>query len=181
MSIESDYSVLRDVLNLNPRDWAIEFGVYTGYSLSVIAHEMPVIGLDSFEGLPEDWRPGFPKGKFDWQDKPLPHTAGAMLLPGPFNLTLRNLNEKGLMPRLGLVHIDCDLYSSTVTALEGVLGHIGPGTYVVFDEYHGYEGWEQHEAKAWTEFCARNKVLASTVFEGDQERAFVVQSIGAKR
>ncbi len=178
MSIDTDYRTLRDVLFLEPRGWAIEFGVYSGYSLELIAARMPVIGLDSFEGLPEDWRAGFPKGKFA-VDR-LPHTAGAMILPGLFDVTLPNLHKVGL-PSLGLVHIDCDLYSSTVTALEGVLDYISPGTYVVFDEYHGYPGSEFHEEKAWKEFCARHMVLANTVAEGEQERAFVIQSIGGSR
>lgn len=175
MSIDTDYRTLRDVLLMDPLGWAIEFGVYSGYSLEIIAHKMPVIGLDSFEGLPEDWREGFPKGKFKKTDY-LPHTPGAMILPGMFDTTLLNLRKVGL-PNLGLVHIDCDLYSSTITALEGVLPYIGPGTYVVFDEYHGYSGSEQHEEKAWKEFCTRHTVLASTVAEGEQERAFLIKRI----
>lgn len=183
MSIDTDYRTLRDVLHeFQPRGWAIEFGVFSGFSLNVIAEYMPVIGLDSFEGLPEDWRPGFPKGKFAIPEGPsiqdvLMMGPNRMVVVGLFEDTLPALVEKGL-PRFGLVHIDCDLYSSTVTALEGVLPFIGPGTYVVFDEYHGYDGHEKHEAKAWGEFCARHQVLANTVKEGVEERAFVIQSIG---
>ncbi len=53
---------------------------------------------------------------------------------------------------IALLHIDCDLYSSTVTVLE----HCGPflteGTVVVFDEFFNYQGWQEHEAKAWLEY-----------------------------
>lgn len=185
MSIDTDYRTLRDVLLMEPQGWAIEFGVFSGYSLGIIAERLPVIGLDSFEGLPEDWRPGFPKGKFDMSrdavlGRDLLPPANAMIVPGWFKDTIPLLRQWGL-PRIGLVHIDCDLYSSTVTALEGVLPWINPGTYVVFDEYHGYTGSEHHEEKAWKEFCARNTVLANTVAEGEQERAFVIQSIGGSR
>lgn len=41
--------------------------------------------------------------------------------------------------------IDCDLYSSTTTALEHVGPHLRWGTYVVFDEHHTYPGHEEHE------------------------------------
>jgi hypothetical protein len=178
MSIDTDYRVLRDVLlRNNPQGWAIEFGVWSGYSLAIIAEYMPVIGLDSFEGLPEDWREGFPKGKFDTHGSSLPLVANAMIVPGWFSKTIPSLRYRG-MPHFGLVHIDCDLFTSTREALEGVRNNIGPGTYVVFDEYHGYPGSEQHEERAWKEFCARNMVLANTVAEGEQERAFVIQSIG---
>jgi hypothetical protein len=178
MSIDTDYRTLRDVLLLNhPQGWAIEFGVYSGTSLAIIAKHMPVIGLDAFLGLPEDWREGFPAGKFRFKpEAPLPFVSNAMIVPGWFHDTLPFL---GQLPRLGLVHIDCDLY--TVTALEGVYPYIGPGTYVVFDEYHGYSGSEMHEEKAWKEFCARHSVLANTVAEGEQERAFVIQSLGGSR
>lgn len=185
MSVDTDYRTLRDVIQQNgPQGWAIEFGVYSGYSLSIIAEHMPVIGLDSFEGLPEDWRPGFPKGKFAVgvgknQPAVLVPPFNSMLVHGWFKDTVPGLVERGLPP-IGLVHIDCDLYSSTVTALEGVFPFISVGTYVVFDEYHGYPGSEQHEEKAWKEFCARHMVLASTVAEGEQERAFVIQSIGSR-
>lgn len=186
MSIDTDYRTLRDVLVTHePKDWAIEFGVFSGYSLDIIAKHMPVIGLDSFKGLPEDWRPGFGKGKFDITDKP--YTVEDILLMGPnrmivvgeFKDTVPMLVERGL-PRLGLVHIDCDLYSSTVTALDGVEPFIDVGTYIVFDEYHGYPNSEQHEQRAWEQFCLRNKVLADTVAEGEQERAFVIRHIGTR-
>src|SRR6478735_7213790 len=43
---------------------AVEFGVGHGHSLRLIASVLPVIGFDSFMGLPEDWRPSHMKGAF---------------------------------------------------------------------------------------------------------------------
>jgi len=204
VSIDTDYAVLRSVLtckhydgvtHLNPSPepfgWAVEFGVYSGYSLGIIAAYMPVIGFDSFEGLPEDWRDGFPEGAFAVpkqrvmeflgggetvvsEEMILPHHPNAMIVPGWFEDTAPSFP----FPPLGLVHIDCDLYSSTVTALDAVLPHIEPGTVIVFDEYHGYDGWEQHEAKAWGEFIERHRVIYTTVAEGEQEMAFAISHIG---
>jgi len=179
MSIDTGYDVLLRVLeDEQPQGWAIEFGVYSGYSLELIAARMPVIGLDSFEGLPEDWREGFPKGSFYSGEiaSSLPYTENAMIIKGLFEDTLPGLTERGI-PLLGLVHIDCDLYSSTVTALEGVYQSIDVGTIFVFDEFHGYPGAEQHEEKAWREFTARYGITAETIQYGEQERAFVVHDI----
>lgn len=179
VSIDTDYSVLREVL-LNERlsGWAVEFGVYSGYSLGLIAEHMPVIGFDSFEGLPEDWREGFPKGAFTpdpWEKAAgPPYQPNAMLVPGWFSDTVPTFR----FPQLGLVHIDCDLYSSTVTALEGVVRHIAPGTFIVFDEFHGYDGWEMHEAKAWGEFVEKYKIDCEVVASGEQEMAFRIGDIG---
>jgi macrocin-O-methyltransferase TylF-like protien len=44
-----------------------EFGVWRGDSLRRLAalfSERTIYGFDSFEGLPEDWKPGFPQGHF---------------------------------------------------------------------------------------------------------------------
>lgn len=179
MSSDTGYATLREVLTEHkPQGWAIEFGVYSGQSLQMIADHMPVIGLDSFEGLPEDWRPGFPKGKFHrgWMPQ-IP--ANALIVPGLFADTLPWLKDRGL-PNFGLVHIDCDLYSSTVTALEGVLDHIDVGTIVVFDEYQGYPGSEDHEAKAWREFAECYDIYAELVAEGEQEAAFRVVQVAER-
>ena len=180
MSIDTDYEVLRKVLEReHPTGWAIEFGVYSGYSLNLIAQHMPVIGLDSFEGLPEDWREGFPKGTFDriadWDIPPSP--LNAMIVPGLFENSVPVLQRWGLPP-LGLVHIDCDLYSSTVTALDGAGHGIVPGAIIVFDEFHGYDGWQQHEAKAFDEWTTKYRVEYEEIARGEQERAFRINGLG---
>ena len=173
MSIDTGYGVLRHVLTeYKPKGWAAEFGVYSGTSLEIISERMPVIGFDSFEGLPEDWRPGFPKGKFTTGGAPrgMLIPMHSMVVPGWFEDTVPTFP----FPPLGLVHIDCDIYRSTVTALEGVRQSIGVGTFVVFDEYHGYPGHEEHEMKAWLEFCTDYGIEARKISDGPEEAAFVI-------
>ena len=50
--------------------------------------------------------------------------------------------------------MDCDLYSSTRTILEGLASQIVAGTVIQFDEYFNYPGWREHEFKAFHEFIA---------------------------
>jgi hypothetical protein len=59
---------------------------------------------------------------------------------------------------IGLLHIDCDLYSSTRTVFERIGRLVGPGTVIVFDEFYHYFGWEAHEAKAFLEFVTAEKL-----------------------
>lgn len=140
-------SVLLHCLDLVDRTGlALEFGVAGGASLRLIAERMPVVGFDSFAGLPEAWRPAFPAGTFACEP---PDTAGATLVVGLFEDTLPGWVAANPDARVTLVHIDCDLYSSTRTVLTHL--PLAPGTVVVLDEHHGYPGWEQHEARAWIE------------------------------
>ncbi|OHU67410.1 hypothetical protein BKG87_22210 [Mycobacteroides chelonae] len=143
------YSLLRHVVGLKPSGVALEFGVGKGESTRIMAEHMPVIGFDSFVGLPEDWREGFPKGSF--AHKP-PAINNTRLVIGRYADTLPGFT----FPDCGLVHIDCDLYSSAATALEHL--QLQSGTYVVFDEWHGYDGCEGHEMKAWREYVDRTAI-----------------------
>ncbi|MCX8559789.1 hypothetical protein OS122_02600 [Mycolicibacterium mucogenicum] len=143
------YELLQHVLTLNPTGLALEFGVGRGESTSMIAAHMPVIGFDSWLGLPENWRPGFPKGMFASMP---PSIANTDFVDGWYEDTLPDSLEG--VREVGLVHIDCDLYSSTATVLAALSKHriLTTGTFVVFDEWHGYDECELHEQRAWREF-----------------------------
>lgn len=157
------HDTLKHALSKHPKGYALEFGVGKGNTLRLIADVMPVIGFDSFQGLPEDWRDGFPKGRFRCTP---PDVLNAELVVGLFEDTLPGFDWPD---KIGLVHLDADLYSSTKTVLE----HIGPqlrtGTLLVFDEYHGYPGFEQHEHKAWAEFVDEYGVDFAVVGHGPEQ------------
>lgn len=161
-----DRSLLNHVLSLKPTGWALEFGVGNGGSLKVIAATMPVIGFDSFQGLPEDWRPKFPAGKF--ATKPVLHIPGTTVVVGLFADTLPGYDWPD---NIGMVHVDCDLYSSTATVLEHVGPHLRTGCYVVFDEFHSYPGCEEHEMRAWFEFVERTGIEYDVVGHGREQWA----------
>ena len=54
------------------------------------------------------------------------------------------------------MHLDADLYSSTMTVIDTLFDWFVPGTVIVFDEYYGYPGWERHEHKAFMELLERS-------------------------
>nr|WP_314140984.1 TylF/MycF/NovP-related O-methyltransferase [uncultured Rhodococcus sp.] len=141
------------------RGMALEFGVASGTTLEIIAAELGsaeditlVAGFDVFSGLPEAWRTGFPKGLFEQQS--IPEVAGAQIVPGLFEESLPGF-LKGHHEKIAFLHLDADLYSSTVTVLDLVADRLAVGTVIVFDEYFNFPGWRNHEYRAWTEFVAR--------------------------
>ena len=132
----------------------LEFGVATGGTINHIAAAVPgpVFGFDVFTGLPEDWRPGYLAGAF--QQTELPAVSDNVeLIVGLFDSTLPEFVDSHPGP-VSLLHVDCDLYSSTRTVFR-YLGHrIVKGTIILFDEYLNYPSWEQHEFKAFQEYIA---------------------------
>lgn len=169
--VEPSLAVLLHVLLMNPYGQAVEFGVGSGRSLAQIATHMPVMGFDSFEGLPERWRDGFDKGAFAC--KP-PSIENSTLVEGWFE---ESLPRTDLPDDIGLVHIDCDLYSSTKTVLSHLKSKIHPGCYIVFDEWHGYSSGEDgnepenHEQRAWREFVAETDISWTVVGHGPEQWA----------
>lgn len=145
--------------------WA-EFGVSTGHSARTLLKLLGVDGVlhlfDSLLGIPEDWHielhrgdgwvsPGlYPRGKWahkqvDFEDERTRWHVGlfADTLPIDFER------------QLGLVNIDCDLYSSTRDVLAGAIAHIQEGTVLIFDELIEYDNvntnWREGEWKALVE------------------------------
>lgn len=149
---------------------ALEFGVCNGRTLRTIVDGMPagsqVVGFDSFDGLPEDWRDGFPAGTF--RTTP-PEVPGAELVIGLYADTLPGWADENRGAALRLVHIDCDLYSSTRDVLEHLTPYLTPGCLIVFDEFHGYPGAEAHEAKAWDEWTKKHGVSWTELAFGPEQ------------
>ncbi|MDQ3185012.1 MAG: class I SAM-dependent methyltransferase [Pseudomonadota bacterium] len=137
----------------------LEFGVASGRSINFIAAntEAVVYGFDSFQGLPEDWRPGVGKGAFrkpaEWRPEV---RANVELNVGWFEDTLPDFlaDHHG---DIAFLHVDCDLYSSTTTVLSLLADRLKPGSVIVFDEYFSYIGWEKHEHAAFREFIEKHQ------------------------
>jgi Macrocin-O-methyltransferase (TylF) len=136
-----------------------EFGVNQGGTINFIAKKMPnrkIHGFDSFEGLPESWAGNqMEAGSFNNRGK-LPKVPGNVTLhKGWFSASLPKWAANHGAEPIALLHIDCDLYSSTATIFEALEKNIVPGTIIVFDEYFNYPAWQVHEHKAFVEFLAR--------------------------
>jgi hypothetical protein len=115
-------------------DW-VQYGVYDGYTARHLLRYLPpdaeLVLLDSFQGLPADWLPGFPAGTFALSVPPTFADDRARVIPGMFADTAAD----ALRGRdLALVHVDCDLYRSTLDALHAC-GVLRVGTVLLLDEY----------------------------------------------
>jgi len=158
-------------------DWGlnIELGVYTGVTISCLATARPELefhGFDSFEGLPEDWDMGNKHIKAETFDRngELPEVPeNVKLYKGWFNETLKPFIDKHMKP-ISFLHVDCDIYSSTIYSLKLLNNNIKPGTIIRFDELSCwrnafleaspkgkanrvlYSKWKEHEWKALNEW-----------------------------
>jgi hypothetical protein len=146
--------------NLNNAELILEFGVYSGNSINYFAARTnrSIHGFDSFIGLPENW-PGtwLDEGSFNVEGQLPTVPSHVTLHQGWFDDTLVPFlkNNQG---SISLAHIDSDIYSSAKYVLESLATRFIPGSLVLFDEHHGYVGWENGEFKAWNEFCESHKV-----------------------
>lgn len=143
-----------------------ECGVYFGRSLTLIAERAGqlVHGFDSFQGLPEAWKEGEPTGAYSTGGRQPSVPSNVRLHAGWFEDTLPAFFARESGP-LRLLHVDCDLYSSTRTVLQASAERLVPGTVLVFDDFIGYPGAEAHEFRAFHEF-ARERGLHWSVLGG---------------
>lgn len=147
--------------DLLSRGTVLEFGVATGRTLNQFAKWLPnkpVHGFDGFVGLPEDWTSRMRKGFFARNTLPRVR-KNCQLWVGWFNETLPGFKEQVQLTRpIALLHVDCDLYSSTVTILNELKDNIVPGTVIIFDEYINYPGWQLDEFRAWQEHVKAHNI-----------------------
>jgi Methyltransferase domain len=155
------HDLLRHAVNSvqldDPEALYLEFGVFSGSSIRVLAHSRPgegvVHGFDSFEGLPEFWRKGFGKGKFNVKKKlPKGLPENVQLHVGWFDETVPNFKSEHAHEAIAFMHLDADLYSSTKKIFDHLGSQLRPGSVLLFDEMINYPGWEEHEYKAFIEF-----------------------------
>lgn len=169
----------------------IEFGVKAGYTASALIGAMkgwqgvetdfPVRKLwlcDSFEGFPEAdcdvdrrspmssiWLPGSSRGCSASAMRELTDAA----LPGQVEIiegwygdrweTFANMNRS-----YALVHADCDLYGSTMDALDPLFASkcISPGCIILFDDWNAAKADPKFgQRRAWREMVEYHGIEAS--------------------
>ena len=157
LTLENRYELLTYCISRIESDGLfLEFGVYKGKTINHIASLVPdriVYGFDSFEGLPEDWISGYPRGHFELKRLPTVQ-SNAQLVIGLFQETLEPfLEEQGC--KVACVQVDSDVYSSARYVLLTLARHnaLQEGTVIQFDEFFNYPGWWiGGEYKAFLEF-----------------------------
>jgi O-methyltransferase len=135
----------------------LEFGVAQGLSITWwLNHqkhpESRFYGFDTFEGLPEDWG-GFRAGDMssggafpDVQDDRCTFVKGLFqdTLPGRMEELKRWAGHRKV------IHLDADLYSSTLFALTSLAPLMRPGDILIFDEFNV----PMHEFRALSDFVS---------------------------
>jgi predicted O-methyltransferase YrrM len=158
---EDQFRLLKFALKKRSGGLIAEFGVDTGSTINFMSNLVDgqeVHGFDSFQGLPEDWV-GYADFSTRFQRNGIPPTVSpnVRLHVGLFADTLpaflRNYREE-----FSLIHVDCDLYSSTKVIFDHCSSRIRTGTIIVFDEFFNYPNWQRHEYKAFLEFAETNGV-----------------------
>lgn len=106
-------------------------------------------GFDSFEGLPESWMGDRVAGFFSTGGK-TPRTADRRVrfLKGWFHETLPTALDLFSTTQQKVIHLDADLYRSTIYVLLLIGPWLQPGDIVIFDEFAD----SIHEFRAFEDF-----------------------------
>jgi len=150
-----------------------EFGCHSARTFSAAAsafkylkmNQYELYAFDSFEGLPNTFKDEdgyFQGGTFSTNISDflylVKRQSGLILNPencikGYYENSLtKELQSK--MPKAGIVHIDVDLYSSTVEVLEFIKPLMVAGTVLIFDDWYCFSpGESKGEKRAFEEFC----------------------------
>lgn len=130
-----------------------EFGVWEGASLALWTRlnqhpDSQFFGFDTFKGLPEDWG-RIPKGTFSVLGaRPQLADPRVQLVVGLFQQSLYPfLSSYRRQGRL-IIHIDCDLYTSTLYCLAAMDRLLEPGDILIFDDFYSLD----HEFDAYLDY-----------------------------
>jgi hypothetical protein len=92
------------------------------------------------------------------RDRFIPYKPRVVLVDGNIEESVPRFIEQNPGLRISLLHVDCDLYRPTRTALEALWPRVVTGGVVVFDDY-GVRPWEGESAAADEYFMEKNIVL----------------------
>ena len=121
----------------------LEFGVASGQSFFwwVKQNTNPAsrfYGFDTFEGLPEDWG-GYRKGDMaHGLDEVKSGDDRSAFVKGTFQQTLHSFTQEHReeLKKQKLIHLDADLFSSTIFVLSQLYPYLQKGDLILFDEFN---------------------------------------------
>jgi O-methyltransferase len=148
------YQHLLDTLSLaNTPLQYVELGVSQGYSFQWWTKQNKhassrFYGFDTFEGLPENWGL-FEKGSMA-ANIPVVEGNRHEFLKGLFQETLPEFLASGKIQRdrFKIIHLDADLFSSTLYALTSLHPYLKSGDILMFDEFNV----PTHEFRAFMDY-----------------------------
>ena len=129
----------KEFIKMNPINY-LEFGVANGGSfywwLKNHTHKQSTFsGFDTFSGLPEDYGP-FKKGDMSNGNEVLKtDDPRAGFYQGLFQQTLPGFLKTFNNQKLTVIHMDADLYSSTLFTLTSFAPFLKKGDIILFDEF----------------------------------------------
>ncbi len=166
----------------------LEFGVFKGASLlhaqkladTMKLGQMRFIGFDSFQGLPPEpnqLKEMFYEGQYScgedqvrtWLSQHGADWKRLMLVPGFYDQTLTERTKKELgVTKCAVAMLDCDIYSSTKSALTWIDDVIGPGSIVILDDWDAYgddeRSWLDGQRRAMKEHQASSGWMFAELF-----------------
>jgi hypothetical protein len=160
------YRFVLDAGNLGraPIDY-LEFGVASGASLEwwLRNHTHPessFVGFDTFRGLPEDWHSRAPRGAFSTDGRvPELQDTRCRFEVGMFQDTLPHFLRRSVFQHRLVVHMDADLYSSTLYVLMALAPVLKPGDLILFDQFDDV----RNEFRAFQDFITASPLRYEVV------------------
>lgn len=117
----------------------LEFGVFDGGSFLWWADKVKnpstqLYGFDTFEGLPENWG-AFKAGEMD-SGIPKTDDVRCHFVKGLFQDTLPDFLKSFDNSKRMVIHMDADLFSSTLYVLTTIAPYLKKGDIIMFDEFN---------------------------------------------
>lgn len=160
----------------------LEFGVYSGESISQWVHlnehpESRFFGFDTFTGLPDNWKYDLQKGAFTTNgNTPRIDDPRVKFIIGLFQETLvQFLNDFKRRGRL-VIHLDADLYTSTLFVLTSISNILSEGDIIMFDEF----AYPLGEFRAYIDYTSSYRINLEPIAKVDRiifpdQIAFIVK------
>lgn len=142
----------------------IEFGVAQGHSFkwwvdNIKSIDSKFVGFDTFSGLPEDWG-YFKKGDMSANDSfPDINDERCRFVKGIFQETVPSFLKEFKTDLRKVIHMDADIYTSTLFALTMMGPYLNKDDILIFDEFNV----PLHEFKAFTEFISSYYVKVKVI------------------
>lgn len=161
----------------------LEFGVHKGESLAWWLEknhdpDSKFIGFDSFQGLPEDWKPNFLKGHFaNNGNPPEVRDTRCSFEVGWFHETLPHFVERFSFNNPTIINLDADLYSSSILVLCLLSSKFKPNDILILDDFSD----PLHVFRAFTDFLSAFPVEYNVLARHPRYNRIAVQILKVPR